>query len=129
MTTTETRQTTDRPFRHADVPPAGYGTPEWVEQCAPLLDVGAKRRPADPQGWASDYLREVCDRNDLKALGYCATCGQPITLRQVGRCVYGEPCGHYRAQGELRRIQPYIARNRARLTPERERALLALIGR
>jgi hypothetical protein len=121
--------TVERQFRHAEVPPAGYGSAKWIEDCAPLLDVAAKRRPEDPQGWASDYLREHVDQNDLKALGYCATCGGAITLRQVGRCVYSEPCGHYRAQGDIARIQQFSERARARITPEREAALLALIGR
>lgn len=121
--------TRERQFRHADVPPADFGSPKWVGECAPLVEVGAKRRPDDPQGWASDYLREVVDRNDLHALGYCVTCGQPVTFRQVGRCVYSEPCGHYRAQGDLSRITAYRQAARAKITPERERSLLALIGR
>jgi hypothetical protein len=119
----------DRAFRHADVPPADYGTPKWAQDFAPLVEVGAKRRPDDPEGWASEYLREMADHNDLRALGYCETCGQPITLRQIGRCVYSEPCGHHRAQGDLRRIQAYLTAARAKITPERERSLLTLIGR
>lgn len=118
----------ERPFRHAVVPPADYGTPKWLEQCAPLLEVGEKRRPGDGAGWASDYLRSVVDGNDLRALGYCATCGRSITLRQIGRCVYSEPCDHYRAQGDLKRMQPYHEAARRRITPERRASLLELIG-
>jgi hypothetical protein len=126
---TATPPRVDRPFRHADVPPADYGTPKWAQDCAPLLGLGEKRRPGDAAGWASDYLREHVDQSDLRALGYCPTCGQPITLRQIGRCVYDEPCGHHRAQGDLRRIQAYLTGARAKITPERERSLLTLIGR
>ena len=77
----------------------------------------------------TDYLREVVDRNDLRALGYCYDCGQPITLRQIGRCVYSDPCDHYRAQGDLSRVRAAHERSRAKLTLERTRSLLALIGR
>jgi hypothetical protein len=30
----------------------------------------------------------------------CWLCGQPATLKQVGRCVYAAPCGH-RYQGRI----------------------------
>jgi hypothetical protein len=34
--------------------------------------------------------------------GLCPVCGQAVTdKRQVGRCVYGEPCGHRLYQGKL----------------------------
>lgn len=31
--------------------------------------------------------------------GRCPVCGQPVTEKQVGSCVYGEPCGHRLYQG------------------------------
>lgn len=32
----------------------------------------------------------------------CLRCGEPIeTYDQVGRCVYGDPCGHRQWQGKI----------------------------
>lgn len=32
--------------------------------------------------------------------GFCLVCDQPMTKKQVGRCVYAEPCGHRLYQGK-----------------------------
>lgn len=112
----------------ADVLPDSYGTPAWQATVEHLLDLGRKRRPENPEAWANEWLRAERDQGDLRALGYCRQCHQPITLRQVGRCIYSEPCGHYRAQGELKRVAPYIVKRQARLTPARRTSLLKLIG-
>lgn len=113
----------------ATVPPANFGTPEWLEWRRPLEEVATKRGEVDPVAWADANLRRHIDASDLRALGRCRDCGQPITLRQTGKCVYAEPCGHWRAQGELRKMLPYIERARRNLTPERRASLLELIGR
>lgn len=117
----------------ADVLPANYGTPEWIEWRAPLVELARKRLPdgseAEQVQWADDFLRREADRGDLRALGFCGDCGGSIKLCQVGRCVYGEPCGHYRAQGDLPRMQRFLDRSLATITPERRAALLALIHR
>lgn len=83
----------------------------------------------DPAERADDYLRRLYDVGDLRALGYCRDCGGAITLRQVGRCVYSEPCGHYRAQGDLKRILAFRAERLKKISEERKAALMALIGR
>lgn len=113
----------------ASVPPHGYGSEQWEADLAPLMDVARKKNPDDPRAWADDFLRRHSDVADLRALGICATCAQHITLRQVGRCVYGAPCGHYRAQGQLSRMTPFIQQRLGRITPERKAALLALVER
>ncbi len=33
--------------------------------------------------------------------GCCPTCGESVKHRQVGRCVYGVPCGHRLYQGTI----------------------------
>lgn len=118
--------------RRASVPPENFGTPEWIEWRKPLMDVAAKRTAGTdqtPEQWADDYLLKHEDAADLRALGYCAECGRPGELRAAGRCVYFEPCGHHRAQGDIRKMLPYMERRRATMSPERRAALLALIGR
>jgi hypothetical protein len=35
--------------------------------------------------------------------GRCPTCGADMTERQVGPCVYAEPCGHRIGQGRAQR--------------------------
>lgn len=32
--------------------------------------------------------------------GFCPHCNQPMTKKQVGRCVYADPCGHRLYQGK-----------------------------
>lgn len=113
----------------ADVPPHFFGTPQWAEWCAPYMEVAAKRNPEDPQRWAEHVVRRDADEADLRTLGYCRDCGGAVTLIQVGACVYGEPCGHYRAQGNLPRIRAWHDKNLATITPERRASLLKLIGR
>lgn len=111
----------------ASVPPHGYGTEQWERDLAPFMNVARERNPDDPRAWADEYRRRVSDVADLRALGLCATCGRPIVLRQAGRCVYSVPCGHYRAQGDLSRMQPFIAQRLSRITPDRKAALLAIL--
>ncbi|MDB4914084.1 MAG: hypothetical protein JWM95_1728 [Gemmatimonadetes bacterium] len=119
--------TTPEGWRLADVVPGNFGSAEWEEWLAPLLKIGAKRRPDDAHGWASDYLRKDDDEADLRALGHCKQCGRGVTLRQVGRCVYTEPCGHYRAQGDIKKMQSYLDRRLAAMSPERRASVLALL--
>jgi hypothetical protein len=119
--------------RLATVPPSSFGSAEWIADRAPLLELAAKRVPngtaEQVAQWADEFLWEHADVADLRALGFCAKCGREITLRQVGRCVYSEPCGHYRAQGELARIQAYLTRSLAAMSAERRAAVLRLVGR
>ena len=42
-------------------------------------------------------VKQFAERMDKKL---CTVCGDPITkYEQVGRCVYGDPCGHRQWQG------------------------------
>jgi hypothetical protein len=116
----------------APVRPADFGTPAWEEWVEPLVELAKKKFPEastdEQRMWADRFLLEASDEGDLRALGYCRHCGGRVTLRQVGHCVYTEPCGHYRAQGELRRMQPYLNQRRNTISAERRAALLALIS-
>lgn len=47
---------------------------------------------AEIQRVLSDYLEKL-------RKGVCPHCGQPFAQRQVGRCVYAQPCGHRLYQG------------------------------
>jgi hypothetical protein len=39
------------------------------------------------------------------ATNLCTVCGGQVTKEvQVGRCVYGEPCGHRMRQGKARKL-------------------------
>lgn len=43
---------------------------------------------------------------DRSARGECTDCGAKIAeVRQVGRCVYAEPCGHRVGQGDADRVR------------------------
>jgi len=81
----------------------------------------------DPEQRVDAWLWAHADEVELRALGYCRSCGSPTKLQQVGRCVY-TTCGHYRAQGELARMQSYLDLLRPNISAERRAALLALIG-
>lgn len=82
----------------------------------------------DPEARADEYLWQHADEAELRALGYCRRCGRETRLEQVGRCVY-TTCGHYRAQGDVRRMQRYLDELRGKIGAERRTALLTLIDR
>lgn len=111
----------------AAIPPDNYGTPQWLEWRKPFEEVAAKRGEADPVAWADNYLRHDQDAADLRALGRCLVCKAPIMLRQYRRVVVMEPCGHYRAHGELAKMGKFMEGRRVKMTPERRAALLALV--
>lgn len=92
-----------------------------------LIVAGQRRRPDDPEGWADEYLWHSEDAADLRCLGRCVTCRGTITLRQVGRCVYSEPCGHHRAQGDLAKVLKFIERRRTQISSDRRIALMELV--
>lgn len=112
----------------ATVPPENFGTAEWAEFRKPFEEVATRKGEADPVAWADHHLRRHEDAADLRAIGRCLECGASITLRQVGKCVYAEPCGHWRAQGDFRKMLPFIDKRRRQLTKERRASLLELIG-
>ncbi len=114
--------------RLAAVLPPGWGSDAWVEDRGPFVGLAVKRCEPDPVEWADAYLRRHYDAADLRALGRCRTCGASIVLRQVGRCVISHPCGHYRAQGELKRMISFLEARRRELTPDRRASLLALLS-
>ncbi len=74
--------------RHEDTVPcpsiAFYTTEEFTEQRKRLANRVAKLA------------------GDLEA-GRCTVCHQPAKQRQVGPCVYGDPCGHRMFQGRAQK--------------------------
>lgn len=112
----------------AAVPPSNIGTPEWLEWRRPFEEVATKRNEPDPVAWAENYLRRDSDRADLRALGRCLDCGQPMVLRQIRRVIVMEPCGHWRAHGDLKKVGRFLEERRRKLSPERRASLLELIG-
>ena len=93
--------------RYADVHGDGVGTDRYPcfrdstcgETCPErrfptAQEIAAEKRRLD------DAIRQFQDR---LANHECPHCGRPLTRKvQVGRCVYGEPCGHRLYQGRLR---------------------------
>lgn len=69
------------------------GVPEVCEQVS-YFTVEEKARREEEIAAAMRQFGE-----DLAA-GRCPACHQSATKRQVGRCVYGEPCGHRMYQGK-----------------------------
>jgi hypothetical protein len=122
------RVTTKIRAEKCPVPPADYGSVEWKDSAAKFAISFRKRGRDDAEALADEYLWHVADKADLRALGFCRECGMIVSLQQIGRCVYTE-CDHYRAQGDVRRMRRFLAARRAKITPERTIALLALIGR
>jgi hypothetical protein len=58
-----------------------------------------------PTAEEARIAREESDARFAKKMqrlaeGFCLQCDQPMTKRQVGRCVYAEPCGHRLYQGK-----------------------------
>lgn len=103
------------------------GSHEWRAERALFVELAQKRQIVDPEQWADDYLREHHDAADLRALGRCRECRASIVLRQSGRCVVSHPCGHYRAQGDLKIMQTFLDTRRRNLTAERRASLLQLV--
>lgn len=113
----------------ASVPPAEMAdAAEWEKNRKPFIEPGERRGEADPVAWADYMLRRHYDAADLRALGRCLECGVPITLRQYHGVVVAEPCGHYRAHGQLGKIGKFLEGRRRKLTPERRASLLELVG-
>lgn len=56
---------------------------------------------ADEAAWAA-RIEEALARTKR---GECSDCGTKVTaVRQVGRCVYAEPCGHRVGQGDAKQV-------------------------
>jgi hypothetical protein len=57
---------------------------------------------ADIPKWAADAFAVRAGR---LAANQCGDCGTPVTaVRQLGRCVYLEPCGHRHGQGNAKQV-------------------------
>jgi hypothetical protein len=70
--------------------------------CLPTMAELAADKARVDQAIAA-WLAEVTER---QAQGQCLSCGAVLTgKRQVGRCIYSEPCGCRHGQGILRDVQ------------------------
>lgn len=108
-------------------PPEMADQAKWEKDREPFIGLATNRGEPDPVAWADNYLRHHYDSADLRALGRCLACRQPITLRQYRRVVVAEPCGHYRAHADLKTLGRFMEHRRVKMTPERRAALLALV--
>lgn len=54
----------------------------------------AKAQEAESEAYIKAYFEKV-------AMGICPICDRLMTKKQVGRCVYGDPCGHRLYQGTI----------------------------
>jgi len=89
------RDASTRPYRYPCL--SGNGLP-----CATTCAMASYPTEAE----AHEYEKRVeahsaAYSRDL-AEGRCPICHQPAKKRQVGRCVYGDPCGHRMYQGKAR---------------------------
>jgi hypothetical protein len=77
------------PYRWPCLPPMVPG-----QTCATTCD--SFRAPTAEEIAAEDAEREaaIAEWMDRRQCGNCPTCGEAMTERRVGRCVYAEPCGH-----------------------------------
>lgn len=56
---------------------------------------------ADEAAWAA-RIEEIGARTKR---GECSDCGTKVTaVRQAGKCVYAEPCGHRLGQGDAKQV-------------------------
>jgi hypothetical protein len=114
----------------AAVPPANYGSAEWVEWRAPLIAIGVKRAAPGQtaEQWADEFLWRDADAADTRALGYCYGCGARGALKEVIRgIVYFCPCGAFRAHGDVKKMQRFLDKRRQQMSEERKAAVLALL--
>ena len=92
--------------RYADVQGDGVGIDRYpcFRDCTYGETCSRRRFPAAEEIAAEerrleDALRQFLDRLENNE---CPHCGRPLTRKvQVGRCVYGKPCGHRLYQGRL----------------------------
>jgi hypothetical protein len=49
----------------------------------------------------AETLERLAERRRKLDANICPVCDQPMTKRQVGPCVYAQPCGHRLYQGRL----------------------------
>ena len=91
-----------------------YGRVPRPLPCLPRFDDGtvpggcpqyAVRTPAELAADAAE-LEAIFAKMRLRSeRGECLHCGAPVFReRQVGRCIYADPCGHRQGQGAARRV-------------------------
>ena len=71
-----------------------------VPYLCPHTSYFTKEEKAAKEAEIAAFLNEWASRLER---GVCTTCEQPMTQKQVGRCVYAEPCGHRLFQGRVTR--------------------------
>lgn len=81
--------------------PLRESLPCWIEGIAlPCADRSfpteeeAKAQEAESAAFVKEYFASIAD-------GHCPICHKPISMEQVGRCVYAKPCGHRLYQGTV----------------------------
>jgi hypothetical protein len=96
-----------RPYRWPCI--TFVGKPACVTTCASFRAETQEERDAaraKARVAVEQHLRKLADRQ-------CPTCNTPIgELRQEGRCVYAEPCGHRIGQGDAAVMEAAISGGR-----------------
>lgn len=87
---------------YEDVKGPKYALPCISDPNAPTCESRSLLTRAEAEAEEAESAAIVKAYLDDLASDRCPICHQPITKRQqVGRCVYGEPCGHRLYQGTL----------------------------
>lgn len=82
---------------------AGYRLPcfeeDGVSEVCEKVSYYTAEEKAEQEERIREHVRQFTE--DLKA-DRCPVCHQPAKQRQVGPCVYGDPCGHRMFQGRAK---------------------------
>ena len=102
----EARDESTRPYRYACFQRIGdKGQLGSQDDVAGYPEVACPRAQflteAEAKAEEAESRKEIKAFFDEMASGKCPHCHQPMTKRQVGRCVYAEPCGHRLYQGKV----------------------------
>lgn len=62
---------------------------------------------------AAEWDHKTAEFTQRLALGHCTECGDVSTdWRQIGPCIYAQPCGHRVAQGDAKRYRADVLKAR-----------------
>lgn len=88
------RDDSARPFRY---PCLDTGDGHGAIAC-PKAEYPTREQVIEREEQHRAYIREWSRKLEENI---CPECDQPMTKVQIGRCVYGKPCGHRLYQGRL----------------------------
>lgn len=98
----------DTPMYGQCYPCIAFGLPLAEEIIRDLQTACAHSSFLTPEEEKADeerFRRKLAAWGEKIANNICPHCDQPMTKRQVSRCVYASPCGHRLYQGKLTKEQ------------------------